>query len=43
MTSLALTLYVLVWPVVVALVMFFIARGFISEWREAKRNGEDLI
>ncbi|MFC4717848.1 putative transporter small subunit [Glutamicibacter sp. BW77] len=40
---LALTIYVLAWPVIVAGVAFFIARAFISEAREAKRNGEPLI
>ncbi|MCW4467005.1 putative transporter small subunit [Glutamicibacter sp. MNS18] len=43
MSVLALTIYALIWPVVVALVMFFIARAFLSEWREARRNGEDLV
>lgn len=43
MSTVLLTLYVLVWPVVVAGVAIFIAKAFISEAREAKRNGEDLI
>lgn len=43
MGTLALSLYVLVWPVIVGAVMFFIARGFIAEWLKARRNGEDLI
>ncbi|WP_431711667.1 putative transporter small subunit [Glutamicibacter uratoxydans] len=43
MSVLGLTIYVLVWPVIVALVMFFIGRAFLKEWAEARRNGEDLI
>jgi len=43
MSTLAMTLYVLAWPVIVATVMFFIGRAFFAEWREARRNGEDLI
>lgn len=40
---LALTIYVLAWPVIVAGIAIFIAKAFISEAREAKRNGEPLI
>lgn len=43
MTTLFLTLYVLVWPIVVAGVLFFIARGFLRDWREARREGRPLI
>ncbi|WP_218030490.1 putative transporter small subunit [Streptomyces viridosporus] len=43
MTSAALTVYVLMWPVLVAVVLFVISRGFFREWAEARRNGEDLI
>ncbi|MEE2060036.1 putative transporter small subunit [Rhodococcus artemisiae] len=43
MSTLALTLYVLIWPALVALVLFVLGRGFIKEWLEARRNGEDLI
>lgn len=43
MTVLAMTIYALIWPVIVALVMFFIGRAFFAEWAEARRNGEDLI
>ncbi|MER8024098.1 putative transporter small subunit [Glutamicibacter protophormiae] len=40
---LALSLYVLIWPVIVAVVAVVICKGFISEVRKAKRRGEDLI
>nr|WP_237517669.1 MULTISPECIES: putative transporter small subunit [Streptomyces] len=35
--------YVLVWPVLVAVVLFVISRAFFREWAEARRKGEDLI
>ncbi|WP_413451659.1 putative transporter small subunit [Georgenia phoenicis] len=38
-----LTAYVLVWPAVVAAVLFFIARGFFRDWREAKEEGRPII
>lgn len=43
MTAFFLSLYVLVWPAIVAGVLFFISRGFIQEWLEARRNGEYII
>jgi hypothetical protein len=41
--TVALTAYVLAWPILVAIVMFVIARGFLREWLTSRRNGEDLI
>ena len=38
-----LTFYVLVWPAVVAVVLVFIARGFLRDWREARRAGRPII
>lgn len=43
MKTFLLTTYVLMWPVIVACVLFVISRGFLSEWREARKNGRDLI
>ena len=43
MTTLALTAYVLVWPIGVLEVMGVIGRAFFAEWREARRSGHDLI
>ncbi|WP_437583680.1 putative transporter small subunit [Paramicrobacterium sp. CJ85] len=43
MDVILLTLYVLIWPAIVAGVLFFIARGFFREWREARREGRRLI
>ncbi|MCP3768505.1 MULTISPECIES: putative transporter small subunit [Streptomyces] len=41
--SVALSVYVLMWPVVVAVVLFVISRGFLREWLEARRDGRDMI
>lgn len=43
METFFLTLYVLVWPVIVAGVLFGIGRSFLREWREARREGRQLI
>lgn len=43
MTTLALTVYVLIWPLVVAAVLFVISRGFLREWAEARSEGRDVI
>lgn len=43
MSTLSLTIYVLVWPVLVTVVLGVLCRGFFKEWFEARRNGEDLI
>jgi len=38
-----LSFYVLMWPVIVAGVLFFIGRGFARDWRAARREGRPLI
>lgn len=38
-----LTFYVLMWPAAVAVVLLVIARGFYRDWREARREGRQLI
>lgn len=43
MSAFWLTAYVLVWPVIVAAVLVFIARAFFKEWGEARREGRPLI
>ncbi|MFD4988289.1 putative transporter small subunit [Streptomyces sp. NPDC058374] len=43
MTTIALTVYVLMWPVGVAAVLFVISRAFFREWAEARRKGEGMI
>ncbi|GAB2450433.1 putative transporter small subunit [Streptomyces incanus] len=41
--TVALSVYVLMWPVIVAIVLFVISRGFFLEWLDARRNGQDMI
>ena len=43
MTTAALTFYVLMWPAIVAVVLFVISRGFVKEWLTSRREGRDLI
>lgn len=43
MDIILLTLYVLIWPVIVAGTLYFIASSFFREWREARREGRRLI
>lgn len=38
-----LTVYVLVWPVIVAGVLYVLGKAFYQEIREAKREGRPLI
>lgn len=42
MTAL-LTLYVLVWPVLVFIIMVVIAHAFVSDLREARKEGRPII
>jgi len=41
--TVALTLYVLMWPVIVAVILFLIARGFFRDVAEAKKEGRPVI
>ena len=43
MESMLLTAYVLVWPLVTGIVLAVISTAFVKEWREAKREGRDII
>lgn len=43
MSIFLLTLYVLIWPVIVAGTLIYIARAFLAEWREARRTGTPLV
>lgn len=43
MTTILLSAYVLIWPLVVAIILFIISRGFVKEWREARRQGRSII
>ncbi|UCR90230.1 putative transporter small subunit [Mycetocola spongiae] len=43
MTAFWMTCYVLIWPLIVAGTLFYIARAFFAEWRESRRRGERII
>lgn len=42
-STIALTVYVLMWPVIVAGVIAVIATAYFREWKEAREAGEDII
>lgn len=41
--ELILTLYILVWPVISAAVLFVICRAFLRDLREARKEARDLV
>lgn len=43
METFLLTTYVLMWPVLVAIVLFVISRAFLREWTESRREGRRII
>ncbi len=43
MSITALTIYILMWPAIVAIILAVIGTGFVREMRSARRKGEDLI
>ncbi|WP_225217257.1 MULTISPECIES: putative transporter small subunit [Arthrobacter] len=43
MTVFWLTVYVLIWPVIVAGTLAVICRGFFRDWAEARREGRRII
>lgn len=43
MQSILLTAYVLVWPLLAAIVLGVISVAFFREWAEARREGRDII
>jgi hypothetical protein len=43
MSTIALTAYVLVWPLIVAGTLTVIVRAFVKEAREAKSEGRSII
>lgn len=43
MNTVLLTLYVLIWPVIVGVTLWVIVRAFYREWREARREGRSMI
>ncbi|WP_218005490.1 putative transporter small subunit [Janibacter limosus] len=43
MSITALTVYILIWPVIVAVILAVICVGFYKEWRAAKDEGRRII
>jgi hypothetical protein len=43
MSPLAMTLYVLVWPVIVAAVLAVVSGSFLKDWAAARKEGRDLV
>ena len=43
MTPILLTIYVLIWPVIVAGVLAVLVRCFVKEAAEARREGDPII
>ena len=43
MRDVLMTAYVLVWPVLVAVMMFIMGRGVYRDFCRARRSGDDLV
>lgn len=43
MTTVLLTVYVLMWPVIVAVTLYAIAHGFFKDWKKARKEGISLV
>lgn len=43
MSITALTVYILIWPVIVAAILAVICIGFYKELRSARKEGRDII
>lgn len=43
MNTAVLTVYVLIWPVLVAATLFVITRGVIREWVTARKSGKTVV
>lgn len=43
MEPMILTVYVLIWPVIVAGTLFVITRAFLREWRQARRDERTMV
>jgi len=43
MTTIALTIYVLIWPLIVATVLGILGTAFFREWAAARREGRPLV
>jgi hypothetical protein len=43
METILLTIYVLMWPVIVGGTLFMICKGFFRDWAESRREGRSII
>jgi len=43
LSTVLLTCYVLIWPVIVAGTLFVILRAFFRDWQTARRQGRSII
>lgn len=43
METFLLTVYVLMWPVIVAGVLWTVSKSFILDWLEARKEGRNII
>ncbi len=43
MKDILMLAYVLVWPALVAVMMFLMGRSVLRDMRQARRDGEDLV
>jgi hypothetical protein len=41
--AILITMYMLIWPVVVAGVLFVLVRAFLKDWRASRAAGRDII
>lgn len=43
METILLTVYVLIWPIIVGGVLFTVCRGFFKDWAESRKAGRSII
>lgn len=43
MKDILMMVYILIWPVLVAVMMFVMGRGVVRDMRKARRNDEELV
>jgi len=43
MSPFLLSIYILVWPVISAIVLIVLTVGVIKDYRDARRRGEDVV
>lgn len=41
--ELIITIYMLIWPIIVAVVLGVLVRGFFRDWRESRAEGRPII